>query len=82
MNPTIEFVEPLEPLIPLLIPIDLRVGRFLLALNKLVKSGILQGVEGTLVRRSGGDRFVLSFETINQHAAIQVSAEDLEPVRS
>jgi transcription antitermination factor NusG len=47
-----------------------------------VKSGILQGVEGTLVRRSGGDRFVLSFETINQHAAIQVSAEDLEPVRS
>jgi transcription antitermination factor NusG len=47
-----------------------------------VKSGILQGVEGTLVRRSGGDRFVLSFETINQHAAIQVSAEDLEQVRA
>jgi transcription antitermination factor NusG len=47
-----------------------------------VRSGILQGVEGTLVRRSGGDRFVLSFETINQHAAIQVSAEDLEPVRA
>jgi transcription antitermination factor NusG len=46
-----------------------------------VKSGVLQGVQGTLVRRSGGDRFVLSFETINQHAAIQVSAEDLEPVR-
>ncbi len=46
-----------------------------------VKSGILQGVQGTLVRRSGGDRFVLSFETINQHAAIQVSAEDLEPIR-
>jgi transcription antitermination factor NusG len=47
-----------------------------------VKSGILQGVVGTLVRRSGGERFVLSFETINQHAAIQVSAEDLEPVRA
>jgi transcription antitermination factor NusG len=47
-----------------------------------VKSGILQGVQGTLVRRSGGDRFVLSFESINQHAAIQVSAEDLEPVRA
>jgi transcription antitermination factor NusG len=46
-----------------------------------VKSGILQGVEGTLVRRSGGDRFVLSFESINQHAAIQVGAENLEPVR-
>jgi hypothetical protein len=24
---------------------------------------------------------VLSFESINQHAVIQVSAEDLEPVR-
>jgi transcription antitermination factor NusG len=47
-----------------------------------VRSGILQGVEGTLVRRTSGDRFVLSFETINQHAAIQVSAEDLEPVRA
>jgi transcription antitermination factor NusG len=47
-----------------------------------VKSGILQGVEGTLVRRKGGNRFVLSFESINQHAAIQVSAEDLEPARS
>jgi transcription antitermination factor NusG len=47
-----------------------------------VKSGILQGVQGTLVRRSGGDRFVLSFESIDQHAAIQVSADDLEPVRT
>ena len=47
-----------------------------------VKSGVLQGVQGTLVRRSGGDRFVLSFETINQHAAIQVHADDLEPVSS
>lgn len=47
-----------------------------------VKSGVLQGVQGTLVRRSGGDRFVLSFESINQHAAIQVRAEDLEPLRA
>jgi transcription antitermination factor NusG len=46
-----------------------------------VKSGMLQGVQGTLVRRCGGDRFVLSFESINQHAAIQVSAEDLEIIR-
>jgi transcriptional antiterminator RfaH len=46
-----------------------------------VKSGVLQGVQGTLVRRTGGDRFVLSFESINRHAAIHVSAEDLEPVR-
>jgi transcription antitermination factor NusG len=47
-----------------------------------VRSGVLQGIQGTLVRRSGGDRFVLSFESISQHAAIQVSAEDLEPVRA
>lgn len=46
-----------------------------------VKSGVLQGVEGTLVRRGGGERFVLSFESIHQHAAIQVCAEHLEPVR-
>jgi transcription antitermination factor NusG len=47
-----------------------------------VRSGVLQGVQGTLVRRAGGDRFVLSFESINQHAAIQVGAEDLEPLRA
>jgi transcription antitermination factor NusG len=43
-----------------------------------IKSGVMQGVEGTLVRRSGGDRFVLSMRMINQHAAIQVDGEDLE----
>ena len=45
-----------------------------------VKSGILQGAEGTLVRRQGGDRFVLNIGLINQNAAIQVDAEDLEPL--
>jgi transcription antitermination factor NusG len=45
-----------------------------------IKSGVLQGVEGTLVRRGSSLRFVLTIELINQHAAIQVDAEDLEPL--
>jgi transcription antitermination factor NusG len=43
-----------------------------------VKSGMMQGIQGTLVRRSGIDRFVLTLQLINQHAAVQVDAADLE----
>lgn len=46
-----------------------------------VKQGLMQGLEGTLVRKSSSLRFVLTLELINQHAAIQLDAEDLEPVR-
>jgi transcription antitermination factor NusG len=45
-----------------------------------IKSGVMQGVQGTLVRKGGSMRFVLTLELINQHAAIQVSAEDLEAI--
>jgi transcription antitermination factor NusG len=45
-----------------------------------IRSGVMQGVQGTLVRKSGGMRFVLTLELINQHAAIQVDADDLEPM--
>jgi transcription antitermination factor NusG len=45
-----------------------------------VKSGVLQGLRGTLVRKNNCMRFVLTLELINQHAAIEVNAEDLEPV--
>jgi transcription antitermination factor NusG len=45
-----------------------------------IKRGVMQGVRGTLVRKSGTLRFVLTLELINQHAAIQVDADDLEPV--
>jgi transcription antitermination factor NusG len=45
-----------------------------------IKSGVMQGVQGTLVRKGGSLRFVLTLELINQHAAIQVPAEDLEPI--
>jgi transcription antitermination factor NusG len=45
-----------------------------------VKSGVMQGLQGTLVRKANSLRFVLTLELINQHAAIQVNAEDLEPI--
>jgi transcription antitermination factor NusG len=45
-----------------------------------VKSGVMEGVCGTLVRKGGDARFVLTLELINQHAAVRVNAEDLEPV--
>jgi transcription antitermination factor NusG len=45
-----------------------------------IRNGVMQGVQGTLVRRSSSLRFVLTIELINQHAAIEVNAEDIEPV--
>jgi transcription antitermination factor NusG len=45
-----------------------------------IKSGALQGVCGTLVRKGSGVRFVLTLELINQHAAVEVDAEHLEPL--
>lgn len=47
-----------------------------------VKRGLMQGLEGTLVRKGQGVRFVFTIELINQHAAIQVDPEDLEPFSS
>ena len=45
-----------------------------------IKSGVMQGLHGTLVRKSNSMQFVLTIELINQHAAIHVDAEDLEPI--
>jgi transcription antitermination factor NusG len=45
-----------------------------------MRSGILQGVEGVLVRKNSGSRFVITLGLINQHAAVEVNAQDLEPV--
>ena len=45
-----------------------------------IKSGVMQGLQGTLVRKCNSLRFVLTIELINQHAAIQVDAEDLEQI--
>lgn len=45
-----------------------------------IKSGAMQGVEGVLVRKNNSLRFVLAIDLINQHAAIEVPAENLESV--
>jgi transcription antitermination factor NusG len=43
-----------------------------------VKRGIMQGVQGILVRKSSGIQFVITVGLINQHAAIHVDPEFLE----
>jgi transcription antitermination factor NusG len=43
-----------------------------------IKNGALKGVKGVLVRRNSNLRFVLTIEMINQNAAIEVDANDLE----
>jgi transcription antitermination factor NusG len=45
-----------------------------------IASGPMQGMEGTLVRKKNDLRFVLSVSLIHQHAALEVSAEDIEPI--
>jgi transcription antitermination factor NusG len=45
-----------------------------------IKTGVMQGVQGTLVRKSKSMRFVLTLELINQHASIEIDAEDLMPI--
>ena len=45
-----------------------------------IKAGSLQGLEGILVRKKSGLRFILTLELIGQSAAVEVSAEDLEPM--
>jgi transcription antitermination factor NusG len=45
-----------------------------------VRSGLMRGVEGVLVRKNNGSRFVISLGLINLHAAIELSAQELEPL--
>ena len=49
-----------------------------------IKTGVMQGVEGVLVRKNSSLRFVLGIDLINQHAAVEVDADALEsvPVRN
>lgn len=47
-----------------------------------IKCGVMQGVEGTLVRKGESMRFVLTLQMLNQHASVQVNAEDLELVEN
>lgn len=45
-----------------------------------IRNGFLEGLEGVLVRKKNGLRFVITLELIQQNAAVEVSAADLEPV--
>jgi len=45
-----------------------------------IKSGMMQGIQGVLVRKNNSLRFILTVELINQHAAVEVHAEDIEPI--
>jgi transcription antitermination factor NusG len=45
-----------------------------------IKSGPLADLTGFLVRQSGGLRVVLSVELIRQAAAVEVDADDVEPI--
>ncbi|WP_348262412.1 UpxY family transcription antiterminator [Telmatobacter sp. DSM 110680] len=45
-----------------------------------IKAGPMQGVQGTLIQKKSGLRFVLTIALINQNAALEVRADDLEPV--
>ncbi len=45
-----------------------------------IKAGSMQGVEGVLVRKGNGLRFVMALSLINQYAAVEVEAGDLEQI--
>jgi transcription antitermination factor NusG len=45
-----------------------------------IKYGPMQGISGVLVQKRNNLRFVLTLELINQHAAVEVDADELEVV--
>ena len=45
-----------------------------------IKSGPMQGIQGTLVQKRNSMRFVVSIEMINQNAAMEVAADEIETV--
>lgn len=54
---------------------DLAVGK-----RVRIRNGSMEGVQGILVRQGNGLRFILVLDMINQCAAVEVDAEDLEPI--
>jgi transcription antitermination factor NusG len=54
----------------------LKVGR-----RVRVKTGSLAGLEGVLVRKKNGTRFVISLELIMRSVAVEIEQAELEPVR-
>jgi transcription antitermination factor NusG len=55
-------------------------GELVVGQKVRVRSGVMQGAEGVLVRKNSSLRFVLTLALINQHLAIEVSADNLEPM--
>ncbi len=45
-----------------------------------VKSGPLQGLEGTLISKKGSNRFIICMELIMRAIAVELDTVDLEPV--
>lgn len=45
-----------------------------------IREGAMRGLQGVLVRKNNNLRFVLTVDLINQHAAVEIGAENLEPV--
>ena len=45
-----------------------------------IKGGVMTGVEGVLVRKKNNFRVVLSLDNIMQSVAVEVDADDIEPV--
>jgi hypothetical protein len=43
-----------------------------------VRSGPLAGIEGTVIKRRGGQRLVVAVHLLNQGASIEVEDVDLE----
>jgi transcription antitermination factor NusG len=47
-----------------------------------IKAGVMAGVEGVLIRKKNDLRVVLSLDMIMQSVAVEVEADDVEPVRA
>lgn len=47
-----------------------------------IRSGPMEGLEGALVQKKNSLRFVLTVAMINQNAAVEVQADELEAVRN
>ena len=45
-----------------------------------IKAGVMTGVEGILVRKKNDFRVVLSLDAIMRSVAVEVDADDIEPV--
>jgi transcription antitermination factor NusG len=45
-----------------------------------IKDGPMRGIEGTLIRHNNKLRFVLTLQLMNKHVAIEVVADEIEPI--